>query len=299
MTNEIACRFCGGPTVPAFDAVDRNHRLSDHAFPYVACTACGTVSLAEVPDDLGRYYPASYYGMPESPDAAVARDDNAAHRLELVRSLVPAGGSLLEIGPATGGFIELARRAGYDVSAIELDAACCAFISDVLGIPVTQSDDPAAALSGQHDAIVMWHVIEHLSNPAATIAAAAAALAPGGTLIVIAPNPRSLQLRVLGGRWAHVDPPRHLALIAPEAIVAEGARHGLQPVHQTTADEDARRSNNFGWAGSFASFSTNGPARKVAGLAGEAVRLAVAPIERRGGRGASYTLALRRPSSPS
>ncbi|MDW5593650.1 class I SAM-dependent methyltransferase [Conexibacter stalactiti] len=289
------CRLCGGPTAPAFSARDRNHRISPESFRYVSCAACGTLTLADVPADLGRYYPASYYGVPDSADAAVARDENAAHRLELLRGLVPQG-RLVEIGPSYGGFLELARRAGYDVSAIELDAGCCRFISEQLRLPVTQSDDPAAALTGPYDAIVMWHVLEHLADPAALIASAAAALAPGGMLIAIAPNPESLQLKLLGGRWAHVDAPRHLALIPLAALAGEGAKHGLEVAWSTTADEDALRSNNFGWSGSLAASTQNETVARGLRLGGELVRIAVAPVERRGQRGASYTIALRKPS---
>ncbi|MBB4661514.1 class I SAM-dependent methyltransferase [Conexibacter arvalis] len=290
----VACRLCGRPTEHAFTTCDRNRRISDERFDYVACP-CGTLTLANVPDDLGPYYPPDYYGMPASADEAIARDRNALHRLELVRRLVPAG-RLLEIGPMTGGFLELARRAGYDVSGVELDDVSCRFIAEVLGIAVTQSDDPASVIEGPYDAIVMWHVVEHLAEPARFIERAAAALAPGGALVLIAPNPRSLQLRLLGPRWAHVDAPRHLALLPHDALAAEGARNGLELVHATASDEDGRRSNDFGWAVSFARSSRDERVARWLQRCGHALCRIVAPLERRGMRGASYTLALRRPA---
>jgi 2-polyprenyl-3-methyl-5-hydroxy-6-metoxy-1,4-benzoquinol methylase len=297
-STSTTCRLCGGPATHAFSAVDRNHRISTEAFEYVACERCGTLSLADVPADLGRFYPPSYYGVPDSRDGAVARDENAAHRIELVRGLVP-GGRLVEVGPSIGGFLELARRAGYDASGIEQDPDCCRFIRDVLELPVTESVEPASALAGPYDAIVMWHVVEHLAAPAAFVARAAEALAPGGMLILTAPNPQSLQLRVLGPRWAHVDPPRHLALMPGDALAQEGVRHGLEVALLTAADEDARRSNKFGWAGSLANLSQQSILSRGLGLAGELTAAALAPVERRGSRGASYTLALRKPSSSS
>jgi len=290
------CRLCDGDAAPAFTARDRNRRISDDPFAYVACPSCGTLSLTKPPADLGRFYPPDYYGVPASADAAVARDPNARHRLELVRRLVPSG-RLVEVGPSMGAFLELAKRAGYDASGIELDGDCCRFIEQVLHLPVTQSDDPASALDGPYDAIVGWHVFEHLAEPARFLAAAAAAaaLAPGGTLILIAPNPASLQRRLLGRRWVHVDAPRHLALMPLDAVAREGARHGLEVVHATTDDHDAHRSNAFGWCESFAGSTQDERLRRWLRLGGEAVNAAVAPIERRGGRGASWTLALRRP----
>ena len=232
--------------------------------------------------------------MPATEQEAIERDRNAPHRLHLLRRLQP-GGRLLEVGPMTGGFLALARRAGYEPSAVELDPDCCAFIERVLELPATQSDDPAAAIDGPYDAIALFHVIEHLPDPAAFLASAADALAPGGVALIVAPNPEALQRRALGGLWAHVDAPRHLALIPPGALVREGARVGLETALVTASDEDARRSNGFGWSESLAACARR--RRAVAGLrrVGHGVTAALAPIERRRMRGASYTVALRRP----
>lgn len=247
-----------------------------------------------MPDDLGAFYPADYYGLPDSRSAAIARDANAAHRVELVRRLVPRG-RLVEVGPSIGAFVARAQDAGYETSAIEMDPECCRFIGDVLGVPVVNTTDPASALEGPYDAIVMWHVIEHLADPATFVARAAETLAPGGMLVLATPNPASLQARLLGSRWAHVDAPRHLGLMPREALAAAGARHGLEVALSTTADADADAANGFGWRVSFGPDPYAYLPRRALRIAGHALSLAIAPVERRDGRGSSYTLALRKP----
>ena len=63
---------------------------------------------------------------------------------------------------------------------------------------------------GSCAAITMFHVIEHLHDPRAYLAAARTLLAPEGRLVVQVPNAASWQARLLGPAWSGVDVPRHL-----------------------------------------------------------------------------------------
>ncbi len=74
----------------------------------------------------------------------------------------------------------------------------------------------------------MWHVLEHLPDPAAAIARAAELLRPGGRLLVSVPNVDSLQARLGGERWFHLDLPRHLFHFGPRSLSAMVERAGLQ-----------------------------------------------------------------------
>ena len=56
----------------------------------------------------------------------------------------------------------------------------------------------------------MFHVMEHLYDPRAYLAAARELLAPDGRLVVQVPNAASWQARLLGRAWNGADIPRHL-----------------------------------------------------------------------------------------
>ncbi len=56
----------------------------------------------------------------------------------------------------------------------------------------------------------MFHVLEHLYNPALYLDAAHRLLKPGGRLIVQVPNASSWQFFLLGENWSGLDVPRHL-----------------------------------------------------------------------------------------
>ncbi len=52
-------------------------------------------------------------------------------------------------------------------------------------------------------------MLEHLERPAAALARIAHRVAPGGGLLLGVPNLDSWQARLGGGRWFHLDVPRH------------------------------------------------------------------------------------------
>ncbi len=274
----------------ALRARDRNRRTTEARFHYCRCQGCGILFLADRPQDLGRHYTDDYHGALSARDIA-QRARNEAYKLEIVRPHAP-GGRLIDVGPSYGGFPYLARESGYDVAAIEMDPDCCAFIEGELGIEVHQSATPEGPLRslGQADVITLWHSLEHLPNPWAALEAAAGALRPGGVLVVATPNPAGLQARVLRGRWPHVDAPRHLFLIPPDALFAQARGLGLEPVASTATDPGGLDCNFFGWHHGLFGRSVWRPFVAMSTVVMQAAR----PLERRGLRGACYTAVLRR-----
>lgn len=288
------CRFCGGESDHAFDARDRNQRVSDKTFSYHRCRRCGTVFLPEIPSDLGRYYPPTYY--PPLPRYAELDRRAQAHkwRIDLVREYVLSG-RLVEVGASAGFFAHLAKTAGFEVTAIEMDPRCCSHLREVVGVTVVESDDPVTAFGALNgaDAVTLWHVIEHVDQPAALLAAAAHALVPGGLLVVATPHLGSLQFRLLGARWPHIDAPRHLALVPLAALDERTAELGLEREAVTTADP-AGEYDGFGWQGLLPA-RTPGPLSHVTGLL---IGLIAAPIERRDMNGSAYTAVFHKRKDP-
>jgi 2-polyprenyl-3-methyl-5-hydroxy-6-metoxy-1,4-benzoquinol methylase len=276
-------------------ATDRNRRVSRAHFTYRRCEVCGTLALAQVPDDLGSYYPPDYYVIPASRGELLATAGPEQYKLDILRPLAPRG-RLVEVGPAVGAFAAVAQEAGYDTSAIEMDAACCEFLRDEVGIQVYETDDPSAALAGggPFDVIAMWHVIEHLQDPLAVLAAAAAALTPGGVIALAAPNPEAFQFRILGSRWTHLDAPRHLVLVPIPALERAARVLGLEVLLVTTQDAGTVAWNVFGWRESLAGFARGRYVRHALRLVGSLVAHAMSPLERRDQQGSTYTLVLRR-----
>jgi len=107
---------------------------------------------------------------------------------------------------------------------------------------------PSAALrlASQPDVIALWHALEHLHDPWRLLEAACAKLANGGALMVAMPNPHSLQLRLFGRFWTHIDTPRHLHLVPSGVLCDRLARLGPEAELVTTTDAGSIGWDDFG-----------------------------------------------------
>jgi SAM-dependent methyltransferase len=116
---------------------------------------------------------------------------------------------VLEVGAGDGRFLARLARGGYEVSGIEPSAAACAAARGQ-GLEVENVGIEAARIEERsRDAVVLWHVLEHLEDPQGALRRIRSWLAPGGRVVVACPDLASLQARIGGDRWFHQDVPRH------------------------------------------------------------------------------------------
>jgi len=286
------CRACFGQCESVFFATDENRRVSDRQFAFGRCTACGLIMLADPPANLQDYYRGEYYAIPDLQALqALARKDT--NKIDTIKRFVRSG-RLLEIGPAFGVFAWQAREAGFAVDAVEMDPRCCAYLNETLRIETIRSDQPQAVMKSMppHDVIAIWHVIEHLPEPFAFIASAAANLTPGGILVIATPNPAAFQFKLMGRHWPHVDAPRHLTLLPSKVIETAANAAGLTTVLLTSDDSDARSWNRFGWQRLLMNRARARPLHAVGYILGWILSLGFAPWDRR--CGSAYTLVLQK-----
>lgn len=295
---KIACPFCAAETVRHIAAPDVNRRVSDLVFEVRRCVGCGLFFVANPPADLGRYYSGDYHGLP--PDRASLLAVARAHeqyRIDTLTRFV-VGGTLLEIGPSSGVFCVLAQEAGFVVHAIEMDEACTRFLNETIGVRAVQSADPATVLSAdprRYDAICLWHAIEHMPEPWRVLEAARDRIAPGGVILVAAPNPLSVQARWMGARWPHHDLPRHLFGLTIPWLTTWARKAGLRVEMVTTRDAGSLYWNRFSWAKRLADTSKNPRLRGWLWRLGLWIGRLLDPIEGREGKGACYIAILRAP----
>lgn len=289
---------CSGHESPFLRATDRNQRIDNKFFQYLRCETCNLIRLTEIPDDLWKYYPPQYYEIPTFERLTeLARKDffKAETLMRYSRS-----GRLLEIGPAWGTFALQAKQAGYQVDAIEMDPRCCEYLNRTVGVRTICSNLPHEVIPslGSHDVIALWHVLEYLPDPWTLLEAAANNLTPGGVLILATPNPGAWQFRVMGSAWPHIDAPRHLYLFSSDTLIQYVAQFGLELIHHSTNDHDAKSWNRFGWQRLLMNQVKGKWLNRVAYLAGYGIALLVAPIENCEPNGSAFTLVLRKSFGP-
>lgn len=205
-----ACPACGGPLVAWRSAPSAEPTLGPARYELRRCRWCGSaVTVGEAPPELhdtGAYGP----GDPRLARAVapVLRAFDS-HRLRMLAALAPPPARLLDAGAGRGRFVAGALAAGYEARGIE-PSRRGVLAAAAAGAPVEQATIEAAAPEpGSLDAVTLWHVLEHLEDPGAALARIATWLAPEGVLLVGVPNLSSLQARVGGERWYHLDVPRH------------------------------------------------------------------------------------------
>jgi len=194
-------------------------------FQVVECRNCRLIRLhpQPTPTELREYYPNEYWFVPA--ETRTDRLEQAYRRfvlrdhLHFVERAIAESeeqGTVLDVGCGGGLFLQMlrqrigarfgARFAGLDFS---LEAANAAWRRS--GVPVvcaTLSRAPFAQSSCS--CITMFHVLEHLYDPASYLEAAHALLRPDGRLIIQVPNAACWQFLLFGEHWNGLDVPRHL-----------------------------------------------------------------------------------------
>ena len=138
------------------------------------------------------------------------QDELTAERLQVLERVGPHN-RVLEMGAATGFFTRLLLARGHEVVAVEddpraVDAARRRGVSLIRGD--VDCEEVWAQISGQFDAVLFMHVLEHLVDPWTALARAAERLAPGGVVISLLPNVAAWRVRkdlFFRGRFEYND----------------------------------------------------------------------------------------------
>jgi SAM-dependent methyltransferase len=176
-----------------------NPQLGVHPDVY-ECLDCGMVFNEPPPSDAGHLAEYEAITDPEYLEQREARRRTYARELDRLERHV-GGRDLLDVGCYSGFFLELARARGYRVKGLEPSRWAVEHARAELGLDVFHGPAEAFETSDRFDLVTMWDVIEHLTDPVATLQKLHGLLRPGGVLAFTTHNLDSLSARVLGGRY--------------------------------------------------------------------------------------------------
>ena len=158
--------------------------------------------------------------------AAVQRFVTSQPVRYLERAGLARGSRVLDVGAGPGRLVAALTDGGYEASGIEPSRRSVA-LAEQEGLPVARRDLFSHSDSGL-DAAVLWHVLEHLDDPAAALATVRGWLRPGGLLLVATPNLASLQADIAGDAWFHFDAPRHRVHFTADGLRRLLVRSGFE-----------------------------------------------------------------------
>jgi SAM-dependent methyltransferase len=216
------CCWCGAKTARMLGMFPRIPECAHAEFPLVQCEGCGVFAIFPQPSDeeLTAAYSGEYYGRPGRKFVGFVSSVIGmfqGERARRVARLTPKGGRILDIGCGRGAFLQQLRRRGFAVEGTERSAEVAA--QAPAAIPVHIGDLLDINLPPHsYDAITIWHVFEHVRQPAETIQKIRLLLKPGGRLVIAVPNAESAQAERYGLHWFHHDPPRHLFGFGPKSL---------------------------------------------------------------------------------
>jgi SAM-dependent methyltransferase len=179
METVAACNLCHSQTI----------RQLDRDYNFCQCGACGYVFDSPRPtlNEIVAFY--SQESKYDSwVDAAAARDALWKRRLE---KLLPhrADGNLLDVGTGIGQFLHHARPHFTDVQGTEVSASAVRVAQEKYGLKVHQGRvEEMGFPSGSYNNITLFHVLEHVPDPADMVACCRNLLRAGGVLAIAVPN---------------------------------------------------------------------------------------------------------------
>ena len=225
MSRRDVCGSCGEPLADGRRIASRDYVTGD-PFDVAICPGCNTGWTTPVPGNLDPYYPRTYRRY----NAWVARVLSVLYGWRVSRwcRLYPKPGAALEVGCGDGVMLHALRSRGWEVCGTERTEAMAATARDRYGIRMYVDPEGPQAGHDRFDLIILFQVLEHLSDPVAALKRAAALLDDGGRIVVGVPNRASWQAAFGRGAWFHLDVPRHLVHFTPTALAATAAQAGLR-----------------------------------------------------------------------
>jgi 2-polyprenyl-3-methyl-5-hydroxy-6-metoxy-1,4-benzoquinol methylase len=130
----------------------------------------------------------------------------------------------LDIGCGAGGFLELAKREGWEAFGVDPSDIAVNFARGKGLNVICGTLQTAGYAPGSFDVVTMWDVLEHLADPRRAIEEAHAVLKIGGFLVVRVPNTdfqllKALMLeRVFRGQPISLQGNLHLNHFSPASL---------------------------------------------------------------------------------
>ena len=212
-TSDVGPRIC-----PLCESADAVSVLGGQPFHLVRCRKCSLTYTRPLPSpqELEKLYSDDFY---PTGTTTMKQVRTLLHRIVLRQRYRPLShrkpGRLLDVGCGDGDYLRYMRSRGWDVHGTETSSAAIR-LARLKGI------EPVASASvfptGYFDAVTLWHVIEHLPDPASELVELHRIVKTDGVLVAEVPNMNSWMYTICREDWFPLDIPRHLQHFTPRTL---------------------------------------------------------------------------------
>jgi 2-polyprenyl-3-methyl-5-hydroxy-6-metoxy-1,4-benzoquinol methylase len=221
----VTCGLCGSAESILF--MTRVDRFSGESFNLVHCEKCGLIYLDPRPtqSEIEAYYTDDYECFTSQNSALSSSQIRPVQRamslkVDFVEKHTLRCGKMLDLGCATGDFLNAARGRGWEVKGIELVDRAAHFAQEQYHLDVSLGSLESVQLpESYYDVVTLWDVLEHLPSPKHTLGHIWRILKPGGWLVFSVPNLKAFDRYLFGASWIGWDVPRHFYLFSENHLI--------------------------------------------------------------------------------
>lgn len=219
-------------------------------FTYLHFPSCGCLQLADLPEDLGNYYPSEYYSVREGEGGLKGWLKSVRGRytvsgrgwlgralawlfppgiVDLHRSLREIGVArdwrILDVGCGSGELLDHFAAAGFrhltGVDPLLPDAETRS--NGVRLLPGTMED-----LDAEFDLVMLHHSLEHMPDQRGALTDVARLLRPEGWSLIRVPVTDSWAWEHFREHWVQIDAPRHVVIHSTSSLERLALGRGLR-----------------------------------------------------------------------
>jgi SAM-dependent methyltransferase len=226
MGNNMQCEICQSKLLSIWATV------SD--YNYYRCKRCRYLFVYPKPSsgELKKYYQnAHFYDKAESEEPRLVRESES--RLRMLSRFAEEYGlkkSLLDVGSASGIFLEQGRKNGWSVEGIELSPELVKKAKNK-GFRVTEGLIEELPGNSKFPLVTAWEVIEHCIDPIEFLMKLREHTQDGGLIALSTPLSNGLPALLLGSQFPMICPPEHISLFSRKSVTMLGERLRLKMVH--------------------------------------------------------------------
>lgn len=226
---------------PVCEDKDFKRLFSKDGLEFIKCRSCGLVYINPQPADneISALYSEDYYkpwGL--DTDSSVVSEMKIAtfdDKLTMVERFIKKG-RILDIGCATGFFLEAAKRKGWDVFGVEISPYSAAIAQERFGKDRVFNGplEAASYKDGFFDVVFMSDLVEHVKDLDLFLKEVFRIVKVKGIIAIVTPNIESLSYRIMRKLWPHLKM-EHLYYFSPSTMKRLLEREGFNPIYMSAA----------------------------------------------------------------
>jgi SAM-dependent methyltransferase len=221
-------------------------------FEYFQCSVCGCLQISEVPEDMTKYYPTTYYSYSEKTKKTISNKikdyllpSSMRLRMGMSNSLV----GLISNFRYKSSFSWIIKDLGQFYKKSVLDVGCgagllisyfqkCGFVNltgiDPYFSETNENNDYSLLkrelyeLNTKFNLIMFHHSFEHMDNPNKIFKKLVDLLEDDGLLLIRIPLADSYAFRKYGSSWFSLDAPRHFYLHSVKSMNYLAEKYGFK-----------------------------------------------------------------------